>query len=83
MLALGYCSNIPHLQSSEDVMALFNEVGPGGQTPLGRKLDQLLGAYIQKLPPALEVDPSMSDDEEEIKPINILVITDGMPSKQP
>src|SRR6266702_4505506 len=42
-----------------------------GQTPLGAKLKQILDIYV----PRIE-DPSLNH-----KPVNILVITDGVPSK--
>ncbi|KAF9459593.1 hypothetical protein BDZ94DRAFT_1171336 [Collybia nuda] len=51
------------------VKEIFSSVEPGGMTPIGRKLDTLLRAYLAKL----EKDPT-------IKPVNYVVITDGAAS---
>ena len=42
-----------------------------GQTPIGRKLRQVLDFYVPKIE-----DPTLRH-----KPVSILVITDGVPSK--
>lgn len=42
-----------------------------GQTPLGAKLRQILETYV----------PRIEDPSANHKPINILVITDGVPSE--
>ncbi|KAF3031702.1 hypothetical protein E8E11_001176 [Didymella keratinophila] len=52
------------------VMDIFQTVRPGGSTPTGRRLQNILGPYLQ----CYEKDP------ETTKPMNIIVITNGQPS---
>jgi len=55
------------------VERLFASVRPGGGTPTGTRLHHILKAYMQALTNA-------SGGPEAIKHINIIVITDGVPS---
>lgn len=72
-----YCLNSPRyrldLRSESDIRDYFNSISPDGQTPLGAKLKQILDIYV----PRIE-DPTINH-----KPINILVITDGVPTDDP
>jgi hypothetical protein len=52
------------------VKRLFSEVRPSGSTPLGRKTQEILKEYIQKL-----------GTEEIVKPMDLIIITDGEPSE--
>jgi len=61
------------IRNELDVRAFFDSITPEGQTPLGAKLRQILDIYV----PRIE-DPSIFH-----KPINILVITDGVPTDDP
>ncbi|KAH9171811.1 hypothetical protein EDB89DRAFT_2175105 [Lactarius sanguifluus] len=72
-----YCLNSPayrlNLRSESDIRDYFNTISPDGQTPLGAKLKHILDIYV----PRIE-DPTINH-----KPINILVITDGVPTDDP
>ncbi|KAI9459226.1 hypothetical protein BJY52DRAFT_1186572 [Lactarius psammicola] len=73
-----YCLNNPRyrldLRNESDIREYFDSIIPdAGQTPLGAKLKQILDIYVPKIE-----DPSINH-----KPINILVITDGVPTDDP
>ncbi|KAI0322051.1 hypothetical protein OF83DRAFT_1167959 [Amylostereum chailletii] len=55
------------------VQTLFGIVSPEGQTPTGKKLDELFNRYI----------PKLEDRNVQQKPISIIVITDGVPTDDP
>ena len=52
------------------LLTLFVHI-TSGQTPLGAKLRQILDTYV----------PKIEEPSSNHKPINILVITDGVPSE--
>ncbi len=54
------------LRSSEDVQAIFSRVRPTGGAPLGRCVCTILGAYMATL-----------RYERNLKPLNLVIITDG------
>lgn len=56
-----------NIRSSADVLAIFDAVRPSGATPTGRRLGDLFTRYMK----LYKQDPN-------IKPINIIVITDGV-----
>ncbi|KAG6812943.1 hypothetical protein H0H92_015263 [Tricholoma furcatifolium] len=67
-----------NLKSPEEIENVFQSVKADGQyTPLGLKLFEILDAYLDQI----------KDDSKaalaRIKPINIIVITDGIPSDDP
>ncbi|KAF9226915.1 hypothetical protein BS17DRAFT_776332 [Gyrodon lividus] len=72
------------VKDSEGVRQLFKRVKPQGWTPIGYKLDLLVGDYIGKLEKASrrqnKGDPLAL---KQIKPINFIVITDGAPTDEP
>ncbi|KZP08379.1 hypothetical protein FIBSPDRAFT_914277 [Athelia psychrophila] len=59
------------------VDALFDRVKPRGGTPIGRKLDLLLRAYMN----AAEATKAAGLDYA--KPVNFIVLTDGEPTDSP
>lgn len=61
--------------------ALFENVHPKGYTPIGDKLEALLSDYLQNLESAQrERDSGNIHALKQIKPVNFIVITDGIPS---
>ncbi|KAL8677408.1 MAG: hypothetical protein Q9186_006163 [Xanthomendoza sp. 1 TL-2023] len=66
-----HSSEYEHITSKDDVQRIFNSVRPRGGTPTGCRLDGILRPYLrlceQKGP-------------ENCKPMNIIVITDGVPT---
>lgn len=64
------------------VAAIFSAVRPGGMTPTGTRLNHILKAYLRHYEAAIERaggDPDATD----VKPINLIMITDGVPSDDP
>ncbi|KAF2009001.1 hypothetical protein BU24DRAFT_437518 [Aaosphaeria arxii CBS 175.79] len=59
-----------NVTSPGSVVEIFQSVRPGGGTPTGQKLNNILRPYIRQCERSLETT----------KPINIIVITDGEPS---
>jgi hypothetical protein len=65
----SFCS--PAMQNSAGVNALFKTVRPLRTTPIGARLEDLLRKYLAALERA---------EDELPKPLNIIIITDGIPS---
>ncbi|OHW90228.1 von willebrand factor domain-containing protein [Colletotrichum incanum] len=61
------------IRRAETVHEIFTMVRPRGATPTGQRLHAIVRAYLQLL-------ESKKHDVESVKPINIIVITDGAPS---
>jgi hypothetical protein len=57
------------------VLQLFETVRPNNGTPLGNRLEELLLPYLEKLEAA-----KLATEARKIKPVDIIVITDGEPS---
>ena len=60
-----------NVTSPSDVEAIFNSVRPRGGTPTGSRLHAILKPYLRDLE---------QKGEEGVKPLNIIVITDGQAS---
>lgn len=54
-------------------------VAPRGETPTGRRLGQILKPYLDRLASLVARDGTASS-ETLLKPLNIIVITDGVPT---
>ena len=65
-----------NITRTDQVQRIFNTVRPGGGTPTGTKLNAILRPYLADL-------NTRSHEIENIKPLNIIVITDGVPSDDP
>ncbi|KAI9884797.1 MAG: hypothetical protein M1823_003408 [Watsoniomyces obsoletus] len=59
-----------HIKSVEMVQDIFNKVQPSGGTPTGVRLHQLLQSYLARY----------KKEPKKTKPLNIIVITDGVAS---
>ncbi|KAG8779681.1 hypothetical protein FRC12_023949 [Ceratobasidium sp. 428] len=64
--------------SKQEVVELFNAVRPYGPTPTGDRLDHLLGEYITQIE-----DSKAKGLKKMPKPVNFIVITDGVPTDDP
>lgn len=64
-----------NISSVKAVERLFKSVSPGGGTPTGTRLRALLKPYLSHL----EAQDKRGKIDE-VKPLNILVLTDGVPS---
>ncbi|KAM3075484.1 hypothetical protein ACMFMG_007631 [Clarireedia jacksonii] len=58
------------------VLEVFSQFTPRGTTPTGRRLSQILTPYVTKLEKELA-------HHREVKPLNLIVITDGAASDDP
>ena len=65
-----------NITRTSEVQRIFESVRPGGATFTGRKLDNILRPYLREC----EANQSQL---EKVKPLNIIVITDGVPSDDP
>ena len=64
-----------NIKNPAEVQRIFNEARPTGVTPTGQRLRNILKPYTDMLERASDVD--------EVKPVNIIVITDGAPTDDP
>ncbi|KAH8743809.1 hypothetical protein F5883DRAFT_634355 [Diaporthe sp. PMI_573] len=77
--ATGGYNNVKHAAA---VDRIFTSVRPCGMTPTGTWLNDILKAYLRHYEAAVERaggDPDFTD----VKPINVIMITDGVPSDDP
>ncbi|KAL1800597.1 hypothetical protein ACET3X_000939 [Alternaria dauci] len=58
-----------NVTSASTIIEIFQTVRPSGGTPTGQRLNRILKTYIQRF-----------IRDRNIKPMNIIVITDGVPS---
>ncbi|OAA69716.1 von Willebrand factor, type A [Cordyceps fumosorosea ARSEF 2679] len=66
--------------SAKQVMSIFQGIGyPSGWTPTGERLDDILSPYMEKVRAAATSSQGFS----KVKPLNVIVITDGRPSDDP
>jgi len=59
-----------NITSPDQVMRIFNQVSPQGATPTGQKLKGILKPYLDRY----------EKQRNTTKPLNIIVITDGVPT---
>lgn len=62
-----------HITSPEEVDRIFGRVRPQASTPTGTRLNAILKPYLKDL----------EQRGDSVKPLNIIVITDGQPSDDP
>lgn len=78
--AAGGYANVADAATVERIFA--HNVRPGGMTPTGTRLNHILKAYLRHYEAAIERaggDP----DGTDVKPINVIMITDGVASDDP
>ncbi|KAF3766065.1 hypothetical protein M406DRAFT_256253, partial [Cryphonectria parasitica EP155] len=72
----------PNVTDAAKVERIFTAVRPAGMTPTGTRLNHILKSYLRHYENAIERcggDP----DGTDVKPINVIMITDGVPSDDP
>lgn len=69
------------IKSPGQVESLFSSVRPSGQTPTGSRIRQILKPYLQEY--GARIKAGADPDETGLKPVNMIVITDGMASDDP
>ncbi|KAH7132861.1 hypothetical protein EDB81DRAFT_905046 [Dactylonectria macrodidyma] len=65
-----------NIRSPAEVQRIFESVRPSGATPTGNRLQSILNPYITNM-------SRHPDGIDSIKPVNIIVITDGVPTDDP
>jgi uncharacterized protein YegL len=58
-----------NVTSASTIIEIFQTVRPRGATPTGQRLNKILKSYLQRL-----------ERDRQLKPMNVIVITDGVPS---
>jgi len=71
------------LKRSREVEQLFAGVRPSGATPTGARLDKILKEYKKELDAAYKQGQRTGGDCYTVKPLNLVVITDGAPTDDP
>jgi len=71
-----------NIRSAEQVETLFNQVRPTGGTPTGTRINQIMKPYLRAYEQAIAANGGDPDDSG-VKPINMIVITDGIPTDDP
>jgi len=71
------------VHNEEDVRQLFYSVHPGYGTPTGERLEQILTKYIMRLEAASTKSGGAPPAQNSLKPLNLIVITDGVPTDDP
>ncbi|KAK4651275.1 hypothetical protein QC762_604780 [Podospora pseudocomata] len=68
-------------KTAQSINQLFSDVHPTGWTPTGSRIRNILGPYVKRYVEMVKrgVDP----DNTGIKPVNVIVITDGAASDDP
>ncbi|KAI0375942.1 hypothetical protein BV20DRAFT_26935 [Pilatotrama ljubarskyi] len=70
-----------NMTSASAVRRLFDSVFPGGATPIGERLEELLLYYMNELDASKESGGQAA--VKAIKPVNYIIITDGAPTDDP
>ncbi|OGM40732.1 hypothetical protein ABOM_011040 [Aspergillus bombycis] len=68
------------LTTPQSVENIFESVYPHGDTPIGARLKAILGPYMEDLAESLRYRGTNTDSISTVRPINIIVITDGKPT---
>ncbi|KAL7912841.1 hypothetical protein GGI35DRAFT_264535 [Trichoderma velutinum] len=68
-----------NIETPEEITEIFKTVQPNRGTPTGGRLRTILRPYVDGLPSPKDKSRNIDD----VKPINIIVITDGEPTDDP
>ncbi|KAF8603483.1 hypothetical protein BDV93DRAFT_523264 [Ceratobasidium sp. AG-I] len=71
------------VHNEEEVRQLFYTVKPGSGTPTGERLEQILTRYTVRLEAAKQKSGGAPPAQSGLKPLNLIVITDGVPTDDP
>jgi len=70
-----------NMRDEASVSRLFRGFTPRGMTPIGQRLEDLMGDYLWEIERAH--DSGILANLKQIKPVNYLIITDGAPTDDP
>ncbi|KAG1896451.1 uncharacterized protein F5891DRAFT_1053926 [Suillus fuscotomentosus] len=81
---LNHYESITGVTDSKAVHEQFTNLQPRGPTPIGHRLDIILGDYFRDLDAAKrQEDAGDYFARKQIKPVNVIIITDGAPTDDP
>lgn len=81
---LNHYGSITGVADSKAIHEQFANLQPCGPTPIGHRLDIILGDYFRQLDAAKrQEDAGDYFARKQIKPVNVIVITDGAPTDDP
>jgi hypothetical protein len=69
-----------NMTTAQDIRSLFRRVEPRRSTPTAKALKRVLEPYIAKLE-AVHAAKERGQAVEPIKPLNVVVLTDGAPDR--
>lgn len=72
-----------NIDSAQRVDQIMSTVQPGGTTPTSIRLEKILAKYIRNYEEELAAVNGDYTALDHIKPVNIIVITDGRPDSEP
>ncbi|KAK3944524.1 collagen alpha-5 chain [Diplogelasinospora grovesii] len=71
-----------NIRSADQVEQLFNSVRASGGTPTGTRINNILSPYLKKYEEAVKANGG-DPENTGVKPVNLIVITDGVPTDDP
>ena len=77
----GGAGGHPNITNPARIETLFREVRPYGATPTGTRINQILRPYLRQYEAA--VNRTRNPEDCGVKPINMIVITDGAATDDP
>lgn len=81
---LNHYGSMTGVTDSKAIHEQFANLRPCGPTPIGHRLDVILGDYFRSLDAAKrKEDAGDYFARKQIKPVNVIVITDGAPTDDP
>ncbi|KAM6501931.1 hypothetical protein JOM56_001908 [Amanita muscaria] len=73
-------NHVRKLEGKKKLISLFDKVTPKGKTPLGKALKTVFDNHLKRIDSAVRKGKY---EYEKIRPFNIVVVTDGVPSDKP
>ncbi|KAH8892018.1 hypothetical protein GQ53DRAFT_764944 [Thozetella sp. PMI_491] len=70
-----------NIRAPDDVQDIFRKTRPHAGTPTGRRIRQVLKPYLRQY--KAEIAAGADPDETNLKPINMIIITDGEATDDP
>jgi hypothetical protein len=77
----GSAGGFKNLRTPAQIEALFSSVRPSGGTPTGTRIGHILKPYLRAYERA--VQRTGNPENCGVKPVNMIVITDGVPTDDP
>jgi hypothetical protein len=73
----GHCN----IRNPDQIESLFSRVRPSGGTPTGTRINQIIKPYLRHY--ESQIARTGNPDDCGVKPVNMIVITDGVPTDDP